>query len=48
METNWIISIASKMRWAPFWKTGSFALGFILKNEESIFLPVIRLTWCDV
>lgn len=43
-KAYWIISIVSKMMWEPFWKTGSFPLGFFLKNEASIFFPVIGLT----
>lgn len=43
-----IMSIVSKMIWEPFLRTGSFALGFSLKNEGSMFLPVIGLTWYDV
>ena len=46
--TYWMISIVSNKIWEPFWKTGSFALGFFLKKLESKFLPVIGLTWNDV
>ena len=43
-----IISIVSNIMCVPFWKTGSLVLGFTRKNEESMFLPVIGLTWYDV
>lgn len=43
-----MISIVSKMTCEPFWKTGSFAVGFLLKKEGLKFLPVTGFTWKDV